>query len=177
MDLTVSYRHTSLETRVLTEVTAGAQLKDARFREVFNQVWLAISLALAIGVAFQAESFFLMCFFFTTLGFHLVNANNARRNFWQSILHEGAGVPDREVTLSINDDGLHETAEGICSHATWSAVKSFTLHKNTLIIRLPANLHAVIPASSLKPEGIALESIVRALRERGVSETKTRRVW
>ena len=177
MNLTISYRHTKAETCVLAEVTCGAELKEARSRDVLIQIWEAVALALAMFASFQAEMFFLMCFFVTSLGFHLTNAIDGRRKFRQAIEQEAAGIADREVTLTIRDDGLHEATEGITSHVTWPAVKNFTIHKNTLIVRLSANLHAVIPASTLKPLDVSLEAIARILRERGIAETKTRSVW
>ncbi|MEQ2010473.1 MAG: hypothetical protein ABMA26_27110 [Limisphaerales bacterium] len=177
MNLTISYKHTKAETRVLTEVACGAELKEARSRDVLIQIWEAVALALAMFASFRAEMFFLMCFFVTSLGFHLTNAINGRRKFWQAIEREAAGIADREVTLTIRDDGLHESTEGITSHVVWSSVKDFTIHKNILIIRLPANLNAVIPASTLKPHDVSLEAIAQILRERGIAETKTCAVW
>jgi hypothetical protein len=84
-------------------------------------------------------------------------------------LREGfRNQPKKEIVLVVDDEGLHETDDGVLSFAPWPSVRSYFLHRRVLGIELENGLWAYLPIATLSPESSSIESLVARLEHHSV---------
>ena len=72
-----------------------------------------------------------------------------RREFPKAFEAQIQKLAPREIQLTIDDDGLHETVEGVKSFAPWAAVKSHIQFRDTHFLQLAGDLMAIIPCTAV----------------------------
>ncbi|OOG39832.1 YcxB family protein [Polaromonas sp. A23] len=92
-----------------------------------------------------------------------------QREFQKALAAAAKKQAPREIELIIDDQGLHETVEGVKSFAPWSAVKSQVRFKDTYFLALAGGLTAVVPCSALTQSGAGgEEALIAVLQMRAV---------
>ncbi|MDD0841249.1 YcxB family protein [Pseudomonas sp. Gutcm_11s] len=89
--------------------------------------------------------FIALCF----IGYKVAWFFQVRREFPKAFEAQIQKLAPREIQLTIDDDGLHETVEGVKSFAPWAAVTSHIQFRDTYFLQLAGGLMAIIPCSAV----------------------------
>ncbi|KRB83813.1 YcxB family protein [Duganella sp. Root198D2] len=88
----------------------------------------------------------------------------------QIAAHAEKSVRRRDISLRIDDEGLHEEVEGVRSFAPWPTVKSFRKLGHILLIRLAGELWVVIPEVAFLGAGAPSQTeFIALLQSHGVA--------
>ncbi len=69
----------------------------------------------------------------------------------------------KEVELTINEEGIKESANGIVSIVQWSSVVGYETYKDHLFIKLVGGLWAIVSLNELKKDSDTIEKAVAYL--------------
>jgi len=134
---------------------------------------LMFSGACAVGflAAFQANNRLLMLLLGTAgLARLLTPWDHKIKIKAQIAAHAEKKVRRRDVSLRIDDEGLHEEVEGVRSFAPWPAVKSFRELGHILLVQLAGELWVVIPDVAFLGAGAPSKSeFIALLQSRGIA--------
>src|SRR5438445_4174823 len=126
---------------------------------------LGVYVSLTIGAVFIAAIFVAMFLFYA------VRAIPYSRVWRWSAEQTTRGSATKQIRLRLDDQGLHETVEGaVESFAPWSAVQSFALVGEYLLIELAGDLWANVPRTTIAQGDSAFEEVVALLRSRGIAQ-------
>ena len=101
---------------------------------------------------------------------YLFQALPYRKHFDRSMRVALQAIPEKDITLEIQEDGLHETVDGIKSFCPWASIQYFHVFKDVLFISLASNLWAIIPARFLTHSDSSLSHLLNALRAHNINE-------
>ncbi|TFY96712.1 YcxB family protein [Ramlibacter humi] len=105
-------------------------------------VTAAIAQSLLLGMAFAGV--------LVGIAFH---AASYKKHYEAAVSADVARIPARTVSLRIDDSGLHEVVSEVESFAPWSAVKSYALTSDTVLISLASGHWSLIPLSAFERQG------------------------
>lgn len=176
MSLVLEYRNMRADFLALHELLLWDAYRSARAAHYWSIGFWSCVLLLGGYAAFRADQLFLMCLMIAIGGWTLVRSFPYSRAYWTAVEQSLSGRPETQITLEVQEDGLHETLDGIESFVPWSAVKSFTVYRDTLFIELAASLWAIIPRSSVSLGSTAVDDLIRILREKGIAESPNQMV-
>jgi hypothetical protein len=170
MALALEYRNTHADFVTHYELALSASYlagRSAHYRSV--ALWVGVVL-LGSYAAFSADQIFLMCFLLAMGGLNLAQSIPYSRRYWAAVEQSLVGRPENQIRLEVNNDGLHETMDGIESFVPWASVKGFTIFRNTLFIELAAGLCAIVPYASVSTP-TDVDALIKLLRDRGIEES------
>ena len=130
----------------------------------------AIVLAAASYAAYEARIITLLVIFLILVFLSLFRLVRSPRTYVYTLNSMVKKRPTKNVQLVVEDDGLHETVEGIKSYVPWSSIINFGIFKDVLFIKLNANLWAMIPRYGLDDTSATLDQLIEVLRKKGISE-------
>jgi hypothetical protein len=133
-------------------------------------LWVVVVL-LGVYAAFSAGQPFLMCLLLAIGGFSLAQSLPYRRRYWAAVENSLASRQETQIRLRVEEDGLHETVDGIESFVPWGSVKRFVVFRDTLFIELAAGLCAIVPRASVSPSTTDYDTLIKLLRDRGIEES------
>lgn len=128
------------------QTLAGDALRRAQ-RKVWKDTLLFVA-ACAFGLvaAFQANNRLLMLLFGVALLARLTVPWEHKAKFKAGLIALAEKkVRHRDVTLLIDDEGLHEEVEGVRCFAPWHTVKSFRKQEHIFLVELAGGFSLVIP--------------------------------
>lgn len=79
-------------------------------------------------------------------------------------------IPEREIELTFDQEGLRECIDGLQSFVPWKAVRRYHLFRGTIFIELDSALWAIIPKRSLAGDTRELLLIEERLQDKGIQE-------
>jgi hypothetical protein len=71
-----------------------------------------------------------------------------------------------DVILELTDEGLTETAFGICSIAPWSSALHVKKHEGIVLVALTSGHYGIIPRSVVTSLGMSEDELIRFIDER-----------
>ncbi len=165
------YTNTKIDALNLAKLSLQKTFLNSRYRYYYslvNQISLHL---LAIYLAYNSKSVFLICVFGFSISYLLYQSLPYSKYYWNQFESTDSVRSNELIRLEVKEDGLLEDTEGIQSFVPWTSVCSFTLFQDTLFIELRAKLWAVIPRRTLTSTSDSLDDMIRALKEKGVSES------
>lgn len=85
-----------------------------------------------------------------------------------------SAIPEKEIELSLEQDGLRELIGGIHSFVPWTSVHCYHLFRDTIFIELDSALWAIIPQCSLAGDTQELFEIEARLKDKGIKKTENK---
>jgi len=140
MSLALEYRNTRADFLAQYELLSAGAYRSARSAHYQSVGFWCCVLLLGGYAAFRADQLFLMCLLIAIGGWTLVRSFPYSRTYWAAVEQSLSARPETQIRLEVQEDGLHETVDGIESFAPWSSVKGFTVFRETLFIELAASL-------------------------------------
>ncbi len=171
MRLVLDYRNTKADFLAHYELISADAYRSARSAHYQYIAFWSGTLLIAGYLAFRANHLFLMWLLIVLGGWTLVRSIPYSRIYRAAVEQSLSARPETQIRLEVQEDGLHETLDGIQSFVPWSAVKAFTVFRDTLFIELAASLWAIVPRNSVSPGPTAVDDLIRILRDRGVKES------
>lgn len=170
--MTAHYRNGPAEAAIQAEMLLAPTLRRQRitYYEHFS-VWTAL-LALAIWSAHQAGNHFAFVTFLCAASYYITGHCSFDRARRKTIDTRTTGATEREISITADDDGLHEFIEGIQSSVPWDRVLNFRVYKEVLFVRLAADLHAIIPKDSFFSGDGSFEDFIKLLHDHEIEETE-----
>ena len=140
-------------------------------RSVWRDTLLfAATCFLGLVASLKAESVLLGLAFGTVLLARLTVAWEFKSNFNASMnALVDRKVRRRDVSLTVDAEGVHEEVEGVRSFAPWSAVKAVTKMEDVVFLELAGQMWAVIPTVAFLGAGAPSETeFIEMLQSKGV---------
>jgi len=156
-------------------VHAQALLRDRAssfaFYHYFWVFYWGVMAALGVYVSLFGDQIFIACIFVSMFLLYAVAAVPYSRVWRRWARQVSRGSARKHVCLRLDERGLHETVEGaVESFAPWSAIRSFAVVDDHLLVELAGDLWANVPRATVVEGDAAFEEIVQILRARGVAE-------
>ena len=130
------YTNTQQDYMAQTELICQDEFPSARSAHYFNAVFWSVLLVLAASASYIADSWILVFVFLAALVKYLHRSIPYSRLFRARVKLSQRSQPEKRIKLIVNEDGLHEEAEGIQSFAPWTSIKSYTLFRDILFVKL-----------------------------------------
>jgi HAMP domain-containing protein len=152
-------------------------LRDRSPETVFNHYtwvlyWAAMA-ALGVYVSVFFGQLFIAAVFVAMFLFYAVMVLPYSRVRKRAMRRLARGVPSKQIRLQIDEQGLHETVDGVVeSFAPWNGVRNFTVSDDHLLVELAGDLWAIVPRANVNEGGTAFEELVQMLRSHGIAEKR-----
>ena len=149
-------------------------LNGSAYRKLRSQYHAGLFLPVGIGVAGfvgtlphnPAISFIIIAL----LVGYLFQALPYRKHFDRSMKVALQALPEKDIIMEIDEDGLHETVDGIKSFCPWPSIQYFQLFHDVLFVSLASNLWATIPCRYLTQPGGSPSDLLDVLRAHHINE-------
>jgi len=156
-------------------VHAEALLRDSMSSFSFHHycwvVYWATMAALGVYVSMIVGQIFIAAIFVAMFLLYAVSAVPYSRVWRRGARHASRSGAPKHIRLRLDEDGLHETVEGaVESYAPWSAIRSFGVFRDHLLIELAGDLWANVPKSTVAEGDAAFSAAVEMLRAHNVVE-------
>lgn len=169
----ITYTNTGGDQIVQAKALLGSRWSSFAFYHHFWILYWAAMAALGVFVSLSSGRIFIACVFAAMFLFYAMSALPYRRVWQRSVERASRKSSPKHVRLRLDEQGLHETVEGaVESFAPWSAIRSFTLADDHLLIELAGDLWANVPRSTVVEGDAAFHEVVQSLRTRSVAEKR-----
>ena len=103
---------------------------------------------------------------------YLVKALPYRKHYDRATRLALKAIPEKDIILEVQEDGLQETVEGIKSFCPWASIHHFQLFQDVLFISLASNLWAIVPSRFLAQSESSLADLMSVLRAHNIEEKR-----
>ena len=167
----ITYTNTRDDQIAHAQAALGGRLSSFAFYHYFWLLYWATMAGLGVYVSLFVGLIFIACIFVAMIVLYAVVALPYSK-VWERAARQA--TPDSaptKIRLRLDDRGLHETVDGaVESFAPWSAIRSFMLFRDHLLIELAGNLWANGPRARVVEGDAAFREAVETLRVHGVAE-------
>ncbi len=175
MSLALEYRNTRADHRTHYELIENSSYLASRRAYYKSLAFWGGVLLLSLYAAFRADMIYLMFLLLVAGGWSVVRAFPFSRWYWAAVERTLATRPETHIRLMVEEDGLHETVEGIESFVPWGSVKGFRILRDTLFIELTGGLWSIVPRGSVSTNPADYDALIAVLRSKGIPEARISR--
>jgi len=150
MSIVLEYTVGAAERRALYDAINPALFPQYRGVRIGEAAVSLIAVAFGLYAAQQAKLLAVAAVIGGVGLYHVAQLLQARRQFEAIAQASALAGEDRQVRLTVDEAGLRELCDGIESFAPWSAVRSFTDARDTLVLKLAGGLWALVPHAAFE---------------------------